>query len=271
MSGAWRSSGHRKRRWLACKQVLTGFLVDQWGPTAEAIRAQVVYGHGLFTDLPGIAHSLNAAAARHDGIDFDTEAFGEFPTSSATRISPFAVPTHVEAVPMQVEVASPDQECPAWWREKPQGRHALLLGDPEDGGIAYCGTLPELEAFVTRAQAALHQAKLRQQAGTDASDTPPPQPYTVIGGWDHEYDEPMPIGVIAGHHQLDRPRARASSRGCGSPPFTPPTRTTPRTSPWTRSPPKEQLALTTRALRWPHRQRVVRACRTLACSTRISP
>jgi len=60
------------------KQVLTGFLVDQWGPSAEAIRGQVVYRHGLFSDLPEIARSLYAAAS-HDGIDFDAEAFGEYP------------------------------------------------------------------------------------------------------------------------------------------------------------------------------------------------
>jgi hypothetical protein len=142
------------------KQVLSDFLVDQWGPSAQEIRSQVVYRHGLFTDLPDIARSMYAAAARHDGIDFDAE-FGEFPTS-ATGNSPYAVPT-------LVEVAGPGEECPVWRWEKPQGRHAMLLGDPDDGGIGYCGTLAELEAFVARQHAALKAAQQRQQA---ASDTP---------------------------------------------------------------------------------------------------
>jgi hypothetical protein len=38
-----------------------------------------VYRHGLFSDLPDIARSLYAAAARHDGIDTDSAAFGDFP------------------------------------------------------------------------------------------------------------------------------------------------------------------------------------------------
>ena len=71
------------------KQVLTAFLVDQWGPSAEAIRAEVVYRHGLFSDLPEIARSAYAAAARYDGIDFDPEAFGQFPTTRAA--SPLVV------------------------------------------------------------------------------------------------------------------------------------------------------------------------------------
>jgi len=66
------------------RQILTGSLVDQWGPRAEEIRAEVVYRHGLFSDLADLARSLYTAAARHDGIDFDPEAFGEFPASSAT-------------------------------------------------------------------------------------------------------------------------------------------------------------------------------------------
>ena len=55
-----------------------GGLVASSGGKAEAIRDQVVYRHGLFTDLPEIAQSMYAAAARHDGIDFDPADFGEF-------------------------------------------------------------------------------------------------------------------------------------------------------------------------------------------------
>jgi len=61
------------------REILTGYLVEQWGAGAEAIRAEVVYRHGLFTHLPEIARSLYAAAARHDGLDFDPDAFGDFP------------------------------------------------------------------------------------------------------------------------------------------------------------------------------------------------
>ena len=61
------------------REVLTGFLVDEWGEQAEAIHSQVVYRHGLFADLADIGRSLYAAAARHDGLDFDPDAFGEFP------------------------------------------------------------------------------------------------------------------------------------------------------------------------------------------------
>jgi hypothetical protein len=61
------------------REILTGYLVEQWGAGAEATRSEVVYRHGLFTHLPDIARSLYAAAARHDGIDVDTDAFGDFP------------------------------------------------------------------------------------------------------------------------------------------------------------------------------------------------
>lgn len=60
------------------RQILTGFLIDEWGEQAEQIRFEVVYRHGLFTDLDNIALSLYAAAARHDGLDFDPDAFGDF-------------------------------------------------------------------------------------------------------------------------------------------------------------------------------------------------
>jgi hypothetical protein len=60
------------------REVLTGFLVEEWGEQAEQIRAEVVYRHGLFTDLDNIALSLYAAAARHDGLDFDPDDFGDF-------------------------------------------------------------------------------------------------------------------------------------------------------------------------------------------------
>ena len=59
------------------RQVLTGFLVEEWGEQAEQIRAEVVYRHGLFSDLDNIAVSLYAAAARHDGLDFDPDTFGD--------------------------------------------------------------------------------------------------------------------------------------------------------------------------------------------------
>lgn len=64
------------------KHILADFLVDQQG-YAEEIRTQAVHRHGLFTDLPEIARTLYAAAAAHDGIEFDPEEFGEFPISSA--------------------------------------------------------------------------------------------------------------------------------------------------------------------------------------------
>ena len=150
----------------AAKQVLTNFLVDQWGPGAQEIRAEVVYRHGLFAHLPEIAQSLYAAAAQDDGIDFDADAFGEFPTSSTIGNSPFAVPT-------QVDAAGPDEECPVWRWEAPQGRYALLIGDPDDGGRGHCGTLAELEAFVVQQQAALRAAQRRQQAASDTPTTPP--------------------------------------------------------------------------------------------------
>ena len=57
---------------------LADFLVASSGGKAEAIRDQVVYRHGLFTDLPEIAQSMYAAAARHDGTEFDPADFGEF-------------------------------------------------------------------------------------------------------------------------------------------------------------------------------------------------
>lgn len=121
----------------------------------------------------------------------DTHRF----TARQTRY-PFAVPT-------QVEVAGPDEECPLWWREKqPRGRHALLVGDPEDGGIGWCGTLDELEAFVARQQAALTEARSRQQADPAATGHPARRrAYTVLGVWD-QADEPVPVGVIAGEHEV---------------------------------------------------------------------
>jgi hypothetical protein len=73
-----RRAGHR-----GASAALAGYLVEQWGTNAEPIRDQVVYHHGLFTDLPEIARSLYAAAARHDGIDFDADMFGEFPSDRA--------------------------------------------------------------------------------------------------------------------------------------------------------------------------------------------
>ncbi len=57
--------------------VLTGVLVDQFGPKAEPIRTQVVYRHGLFASREEIGRSLYAAAARHDGIEFNPDEFGE--------------------------------------------------------------------------------------------------------------------------------------------------------------------------------------------------
>ena len=60
------------------QEILTSFLVQEWGEWAEPIRAELVYRHGLFTDLDNIALSLYAAAARHDGLAFDPDAFGDF-------------------------------------------------------------------------------------------------------------------------------------------------------------------------------------------------
>jgi hypothetical protein len=64
-------------------------------------------------------------AFRRDELEDGDELAAE----TAARVSPWVVPT-------QVEVAGPDQECPAWRWEEPHGRHAMLLGDPDDGGIA---------------------------------------------------------------------------------------------------------------------------------------
>jgi hypothetical protein len=59
------------------RAVLTEYLIWDWGAKAEPIRAQVVYRHGLFSDLDDISRSQYAAAAHHDGIDVDPDAFGE--------------------------------------------------------------------------------------------------------------------------------------------------------------------------------------------------
>ncbi len=59
------------------REVLTEYLVWDWGASAQPIRSQVVYRHGLFSGLGEIGRSQYAAAARRDGIEFDPSAFGE--------------------------------------------------------------------------------------------------------------------------------------------------------------------------------------------------
>lgn len=110
-------------------------------------------------------------------------------------VTPFAVPG-----PDEIEVAGPDQQCPLWMWEEPDGRHALLLGDSWDGGIAYCGTLPELLEFAARIQAALEAAGHRHRDGAAADGPPPSRTYTVLGVWDG--DQPVPVGVVNGDHQV---------------------------------------------------------------------
>jgi len=60
------------------RRILTGYLLDRWGAKAAPIRTELVYRLGLFSDLAEIAMSLYAAAAQHDGIDFDPDTFGDF-------------------------------------------------------------------------------------------------------------------------------------------------------------------------------------------------
>jgi hypothetical protein len=48
------------------REVLTGFLVCEWGPDAEPIHSQPVHRLGLLSDVADIARSLYAAAARDD-------------------------------------------------------------------------------------------------------------------------------------------------------------------------------------------------------------
>lgn len=104
------------------------------------------------------------------------------------RVSPFTPPD-------LIEVAGPDQECPLWQWEEPRGRHALLLGDPDDGGIGYCGTLSELTEFAARMQDALEAA-----GRLERPEAAPSQVYTVLGVWDG--DKPVPVGVVAGEHKV---------------------------------------------------------------------
>lgn len=110
-------------------------------------------------------------------------------------VTPFAVPG-----PDEIEVAGPDQQCPLWMWEEPNGRHALLLGDSWDGRIAYCGTLRELTEFAARIQAALEAAGRRQRDGATAQDSASSRTYTVLGVWDG--DQPVPVGVVDGDHQV---------------------------------------------------------------------
>lgn len=111
------------------------------------------------------------------------------------RVTPFVVPG-----PAEIEVAGPDQECPLWMWEEPEGRHALLLGDSWDGGIGYCGTLSQLTDFAARIQAALDAAGHRVCDGAAAGGSPSSRTYTVLGVW--EDDEPVPVGVVDGEHQV---------------------------------------------------------------------
>ncbi|WP_047891161.1 hypothetical protein [Micromonospora sp. RV43] len=55
------------------RAALSDYLVDQWGPQAQAIHSQVVYRHGLFAHLDEIAVSLYGAADQHDGNDPDPD------------------------------------------------------------------------------------------------------------------------------------------------------------------------------------------------------
>lgn len=125
----------------------------------------------------------------------NTDATSRYRTPAPERVTPFAVPG-----PDEIEVAGPDQECPLWMWEEPDGRHALLLGDSYDGGIGYCGTLSELTEFAARVQAALEAAEDRQRAGAAAQDPPRSRTYTVLGVWDGK--QPVPVGVVEGEHEV---------------------------------------------------------------------
>jgi len=61
------------------KAALADYLLEQWGANVKLVRGQPTHRHGPLVPLPEIARSLYAAAARHSGIDFDPDAFGEFP------------------------------------------------------------------------------------------------------------------------------------------------------------------------------------------------
>jgi hypothetical protein len=61
----------------AAHEALADFLVSQ-GADAS-IRSQLVLRQGLFTPIGQIARHMYAAAAHVDGIEFDADAFGEYP------------------------------------------------------------------------------------------------------------------------------------------------------------------------------------------------
>jgi hypothetical protein len=61
----------------AAHEALADFLVSE-GADAS-IRGQLVLRQGLFTPVDEIARHMYAAAAQADGIEFDADAFGEYP------------------------------------------------------------------------------------------------------------------------------------------------------------------------------------------------
>lgn len=136
------------------------------------IAAEVLFG----------AVAVYAGERRDEGApttrvsaDRDAEVLRLEPPTATRYADTFEIPTIVY-------VAGPDDEdCPVWRVEEPNGRHAVVLSHIDDLiAVGYVGTLPELMEFAARVQAALHEAQLRQQAGPDATDTPPPQPDAVV-------------------------------------------------------------------------------------------
>jgi hypothetical protein len=58
----------------------------------------------------------------------------------------------------------------------------------------------------------------------------------VLGAWD-QADEPVPVGVIAGDHEVTGGRRTTGKAVCGPPASTPAPPTRPSSSPWPRCAP----------------------------------
>ncbi|MEW2386651.1 hypothetical protein AB0873_32200 [Micromonospora sp. NPDC047707] len=57
------------------KKILGEHLREQAGPACELTGAELIRRHGLFAPTDVITKALYAAAAQHDGCDFDPDDF----------------------------------------------------------------------------------------------------------------------------------------------------------------------------------------------------